>query len=156
VEVGPHRTTDDLGIPEVNGPRQRQHGGGAEGGGGSEDGPHVPRVLDPVQEDEAGPGGERKAVEGALGDIGHGKYTLGRFRLGGARELERRDLGQFHAALAERRQQGGTPGRVDELRRDEGAANGKWGADELLDGADSFGSEQPLALACFPSPEVTC
>jgi hypothetical protein len=91
-----------------------------------------------------------------LGDLGDGEDALRRLRLRGARELQGRHLRQLDAALPERREERGAAGGIDELRGHERPANGKGGASELLDGADSLGGEQSLPLARFPAPEIAC
>ena len=51
-------------------------------------------------------------------------------------------------------EQGGAAGRAGELWGDEQAAHREGRAKELLDGANTLGDEESLALARPPSPEV--
>ena len=84
----------------------------------------------------------------------NGEDALGRFRLRGAREFQRRHLADLDAASAKEVQERGTSWGIGELRRNEGTANAKGRAEQLFDGPDSFGGEQALTLARFPAAQV--
>src|SRR5215212_12079455 len=76
VKDRPHRTPDDLGIPEVNGPRHGEDGGRVERGGGAEDGADVSGILNRVEHDEACADGELESVEETVGNLGDREDAL--------------------------------------------------------------------------------
>jgi hypothetical protein len=111
--------------------------------------------LNGIQEHEPGFRGQLEVVEGSVGNLGDRQDALRRLGLGGARELERAHLGDVDAPLLEDAEQRGPARRVRQLRGDEGTSEREAGSDQFFDGADAFGREQLLALARFPTPEVT-
>src|SRR5688500_17282546 len=68
VKEGAHRTSDDLGVPQVNRAGHRDDGRRAERRRGPENGADVAGVLDGVEDDEAGSRGELEIGEVAVGD----------------------------------------------------------------------------------------
>jgi hypothetical protein len=154
MKAGAHCTTDDFGVPEVNGSWQRDDRRGPQGGRRPQDRSHVPGVLNGIQKDEPGFSGECEAVERPVGYLGDRQDALRRFRLGGARELERAHFRDVDAAVAKLAKERGPAGGVGELRSHEGTMQREGRADQFLHRTDPFGGEQPLPLTRFPTPEV--
>ncbi len=149
-----HRTSDDLGVPEVNRARHGDDGSGAERGRRSENGADVPGILQGVEHDDAGLPGEREIGEPSARDLGDGEHALRRVGLGRAGEVPLVDVDQVGADAVRRFQQDRASRGTGELWRDEDAADRQRGREKLLDGAHALGDEETLALAGPPPPEV--
>jgi hypothetical protein len=92
--------------------------------------------------------------EAPIGNLGDRENALWRIRLGGSGELTFADLRQVDAAPARGVEQCGSSWGIGELWGDEKAPNEEGGTEKLLDGAHTFGDEEPLPLAGAPPPEV--
>jgi hypothetical protein len=93
-----HRTSDDLGIPEVNGARHRDDRAGMQGCGGTEDGANVTGILHGIEDDEAGSFGKSQIGQAGIGNLADGEHALRGFSFSCTGELAFVDLGDVGTA----------------------------------------------------------
>ena len=101
-EVSAHCATDDFGVPQVNGARQGDRGGGAQAGGGSNQGPDVSWVLNAVEHEETSRVDGSKVFQRTLGCLGNDENSLWAFGFRGAFEFRGRDVGDLDRPAGER------------------------------------------------------
>lgn len=149
-----HRTPDDLGIPEVNGPRHGHDRGRTERGGRPKDGSDVAGILYGIEHDQAGSLTEFEIVEPASGNLGDGEHALWGVGLGGAGELAVVHLDELGAVTTSEIEERRPALSARELWGDEQAAYGEGRSEQLLDGPHALGDEEALTLAGAPTLEV--
>ena len=153
-EVCAHPTTDDFGVPEVNGSGHGDRRRYPERRGSAQDGADVPRILYGIEnEDRPFPVG-RDGVEAVPRNLANGDNSLRRLGFRGRRELESGyELGRYALGL-EGADQRRSSRRLVQLGRDQRAANGERRARQLLDRAHTFGHEQLVLLTRFAALQV--
>jgi hypothetical protein len=156
VKQRPHRTSDDLGVPEVNRARHGEDRRCVECRRRSKDGADVSGILHRIERDDAGAFRELDVVEATRGDLGDGEDALGRVGLGRAGELALVDVGDVDAAAPRGIEEGGSTRCIGQLRSDEDSPHGMADESSSSTARTSLGDEQLLALAGPPSPEVAC
>lgn len=154
MEVSPHRATDDLGVPEVNGTWECNGCGYRKSGGSAQNCADVTRVLYGVENEEAPKPLLCHVFQRVRGDASDGENSLWRFRLGGARKVRVAHAEHLYAPRFERLHQCYATRGGLELRRGERSLDRQRVAKELLHGAQALADEEVLALSRFSPPQV--
>ena len=153
LEERAHAAADDLGVPEVHGPRQRDGRRYAERGGGAHHSPHVPRILKGIEHEVPCRAGRRD--QRRTRDDRHREHPLRRVGIGSAVELLFSHHAHGYSPLLRRFEQP-RPARVsNECVGSEEPRDFQWRGEQRLDRTHPFGDEAVLAFTGFAPLQVT-